>query len=358
MVFDKLLIVTSHYPPLQSGVSDYTKKLFQYLSRDIDVRVLTNIRPTEHEQEVEYLDINWTSINDLKKIEKYLEKNQRRQILIEYVPYMYGRLGINLVFPFFIFYLSVFRKIPISTYFHEVNYPFERTLKSFILYSLHRFQAKILCSASTNILTSCLALQKTLKKIAKKDVHILEIGSNIDIFPSEKRDKFSSIKRGAVVFGGFHPSKCFDWVYEICFEQKISLIHIGVKKEDVPLELKKFIADEWIYTSYLQDQDISQILQAGFPVLCPFIDGASTRRGTLIAAIIHGAKTFSTLSENTESLFYDFSNLILSKNKKDDFKNLISSNISQFDSSQTNPLSDHPFMWQKICKKLLKILGI
>ncbi len=71
------------------------------------------------------------------------------------------------------------------------------------------------------------------------------------------------------------------------------------------------IADSILWTGYAPTEHVSAHLLAADVCLLPYLDGASFRRGSLMAALAHGLPIVSTRPESDEPLIVDGENMLL-----------------------------------------------
>jgi glycosyltransferase involved in cell wall biosynthesis len=151
---------------------------------------------------------------------------------------------------------------------------------------------------------------------------VVPIGSNVDCAPSEEPSR-EDIRRllGADdatflvgYFGFLNPSKGVPTLLEaigqlatLAPERPVRLAMIGAETGvSNPTDLAQartvhdaieheHLAERIVRTGYLAPPDLSATLLACDAVALPFMDGASARRGTLMAALAHGLPIVSTL---------------------------------------------------------------
>lgn len=264
----------------------------------------------------------WNDIRLLKLLRRE-EVQKTDWILIQYVPHLYNeRAGINFIFPLFIFLLKIIYGKKIALYVHELKFPFQFTLKTLIMNVCHKLQMFVLYNSADTIGVTTNRLQNELKEFGDKRICQINVGSNIKkvVFNSLDLENLyqsfdiSQERPGVLLFGGFHPTKLFDQTYPILsrmtHQYQLQVIHIGITKQDVPQELQQFVTPSFKFTGPLEEEAISLLFQSGRPLISLFMDGATTRRGTLITGIDHSTPTFTNKTEFTESVLFECENLI------------------------------------------------
>lgn len=367
MIVKKILIISPYYISEKNGLGDHTFFLAEELRKKVECDVLTSQKGAS--KGVIAFGAKWSGFRMLKILNIVGDYDA---IVLQYVPNLYNpRGGINFWPPLLLFLLRIFTKVKISVYFHEINYPYLKTWKSLILYVFHRAQAVILSNSAHVNFVSTARFVTELSALSMRRILKIPVGSNI---PVEKfdREKLEKLKHRlgliagesfVLLFGGFHPSKVFDWAYptlsELALEKKFKIVHIGVKAEDVPAELLGTVrsCSQFIFTGHLDFGDISLLLQSGQMEISPFSDGASTRRGSLIAGIVHGTTVVTTQSEWTDEDILSQKNVVLTENNQAAFvRGLHQLDYSFVDKVQSSHDFTGPFCWSHVAEKILAAL--
>jgi glycosyltransferase involved in cell wall biosynthesis len=106
------------------------------------------------------------------------------------------------------------------------------------------------------------------------------------------------------LFGTSHPSRMLSLsgaaIREMAVQfPRISIMYIGPHGDAYRSALGEVpFADE----GFLPEEAISQRFHAMDIFLTPFVDGVSTRRGSMMTALQHGVATVGTLGSNTDSV--------------------------------------------------------
>jgi len=260
----------------------------------------------------------------------------QKTFLFQYVPFMYNRRGgINFSLPLFFLYLRLFTDFRIQIMFHEVNYPFLAQFKAIVLYISHKlmgFWLGILANdvfASTNTFRDMLA-----RMLLEKKVHVLPVGSNIN--PSNaSNDRIDELRKELApknelligMFGTFHPSKNVKLPIEKLvglskkLKRKLKIIYIGTTLEELASELgvdEILLKDHVFATGFLPQDKVAEYLKCLDGFIAYFIDGVSTRRGSLLAAIQEGIPVITTEDKDTDIIFkhHEFIKLLPVDSKK------------------------------------------
>jgi len=326
----KVLVICPSYGKSIEALSVHTKLMKQFFLRNYQVAVLTtaglvSYDETEsvqtHEQIIE-VNGEWNFINLMKKTKEIRDFNPDK-IFIQYVPFLYGRGGINFSFPLWVMLMRLLDKAKIEIYFHELYYPFEMKIKSMVMNVSHIIMLFILGLSAHHILVTTKAFEKILRRIffLKKYIHFLPVGPNIEKHRIDhnaceefrKKHNISSVDLVLGSFGTFHPSKNYHLIFEILKKIKtkdkmpVKFIMIGQDRTDLLNYLGeddfKQLEDIVIATGSLNDSEINLAFAVMDAYLGYFMDGLSARRGSIMAAMQAGLPIISTISKTTEECF-------------------------------------------------------
>jgi glycosyltransferase involved in cell wall biosynthesis len=358
-------MLSPNFSPMQDGLGHYSTIFFNELNRRSQTFVLTNLQ--NHKSENVFPVVrSWTFFH-LYKVFKELDLFTHDTILIQYVPFMYNkRGGINFSFCFFILYLAVLKNKKIFTMVHEVNYPFEWKLKSILMYFSHIIMIRILLLASSRVFVSTLYFCHQLKE---HGVRRLPVGSNIPVkFPLRMTP---GKKLRLVMFGKLHPAKDVPWQLRLCLKAKkagleFDLHYVGETFSNL---MRGFSFEEeqefksFLYaTGFVSDEEVSREFSEADVMLAYFVDGLSTRRGSVMAALEHGVSVLSTMGEFTDQEFLNQSFLTLLPQDKAAFeigfmKNLksLTNDHSSLDKKLISEFYQRNFSWIHIVDEYLKL---
>ena len=253
--------------------------------------------------------------------------------------------------------------------FHEIYVPCETAAQAGMrlwqvpqFYFLSRMAASLFVSCSRWLP----AIRRTTGRVA---VH-LPVGSNIvrsNLSRDEARQRLGIASQALVlgVFGSAHPSRLLDW---ICGAAKKAasgapetvLVYIGADGE----ALRPLLGPEirFLDRGLLPAGEVGDSLMAADLLLAPFVDGLSTRRGSVIAAFQHGIPVVSTSSGWTDDMLLGQEErlVFLSPVEEggDAFASLacaVSRQVSLPDSRQTKleEFYDGHFGWPSIARRLV-----
>jgi glycosyltransferase involved in cell wall biosynthesis len=144
---------------------------------------------------------------------------------------------------------------------------------------------------------------------ASATVHV-PVGSNLPFcqpLEAKSRDDLG-IPPDAIVcgiFGSAHPSRLLDWLGAAVSELRsenfnVVVLYIGCDGEQV----RKACSGASVFDQgRLTADEAARCFSAMDLYISPFIDGLSTRRGSVMAALQHGVPVVSTIGELTDKLF-------------------------------------------------------
>tara|TARA_Y100000590_G_scaffold470627_1_gene667138 strand:+ start:71354 stop:72367 length:1014 start_codon:yes stop_codon:yes gene_type:complete len=332
-------MVSPHFPPQKTGLSDYSFKFYEELKKVADVKVSSGDSPQ-----------GWKGLSLIRFFLGVLNSREDT-LLIQYVPYMYGKRGMNLQFPLLIFIYSLFKRKKIQVMVHEFNYPYLGDFKSLLLYCYHQLMGRLLLLASDEVFCTTEHFKFYLQPKCLVEVLQLPVGSNI-----QKSEKETEILKKlnlresefACIFGNFHSSKDLSFVISELKKTDYQVIHIGANKEDYQKNLSS--VPQNIYPiGYLLEEEVSELLSKTKLLLCYFLDGATLRRGSLLAGIEHNTPILVNKSKNTEKELLNCENISFAKDKTE-FRELLESLLKAPKRQFANA---NPFSWELIVKKYL-----
>ncbi|MFZ4713412.1 MAG: hypothetical protein ACOYL6_06860 [Bacteriovoracaceae bacterium] len=364
----RVLILSPHYFPMTDGLGHYTTIFHRELVNHLTAHVLTNSTNSKNSETFPVVE-KWHFFS-LKNIFKKNNLYIYDRYLIQYVPFMYERRGgINFSFPIFIIYLCWVKKKKIDLMVHEINYPFELNPKSALMFFSHGLMMFMLCLGKKHMFVSTEYFCRQLKKyffVSPKKLTRLPVGSNIPVtsFPKNPNNELT-----IGLFGKLHPAKEVPMILKLCLElylegEKFKIVYIGETEKAV---LETFSDEEKVIfqkffkaTGYLRENEVSRELQGLDLFLAYFVDGLSTRRGSVMAALEHGVPVISTLGLDTDPELLNHHFIQLLSIEKEQFKKSLKLAIKQTNQNSKNEIQEFyktNFSWKKIVQDYTAIFS-
>ena len=315
----KIIIISPAFPPNRDGVGDYTFVLADGLADKNEVIIVTSkLKGVKSESKNKFHVIReidkWGGL-DLFHILSICKNFSPELVIIQYVSFMYGRGGINLTFPL----LSVLLRIRYSvfTMLHELFTPFGFSIKTFLMSLIQRLMLFFLIIGSDRIGVSIKVWERVLKRFffwRKGDFRWIPIPSNIKISTKtnipEKLSRFNK-KPLLAFFGSLHITKIMEFLtasLEVLVKKGYDsgLLIIGQGENEISdylEELPYYLKERIFCTGYCSSEGVSQYLSITDIFLLPLIDGVSSRRTSLMAALKHGLPVVTTKGFLTDDIF-------------------------------------------------------
>jgi glycosyltransferase involved in cell wall biosynthesis len=334
-----ILVVTPKYFPDACGVGDFSWHLVASLRQHgNNVAVVTS--GGENNVPVETLDSvfrlrRWTW-RGLLWFAKEIEDKGYTHLLIQYSPMGYSRKG---ALPLIAFLPMILKrrgaKCQVITTAHELFYvtylkelrriPRNATIglcQRLMLIPLLRF-SDVIVGTTDKRLDTIRRFANLLRLSANRTTQI-SISTNIAVhkmgYEEASQLKVRYRLGGKVVLGTFSGAPNKRWVVAALIGVRRAgvdavLLAVGLRREDFNAcgDEVNSVVESIIFTGYLAEKEVSHCLQAVDLLLLPFIDGISTRRGTLMAGLAHGMAIQSCVGPSTDMWMHDSTALSLSK---------------------------------------------
>ncbi len=311
----RVCLVTAEYPPQQGGVGDYTRALAQALARQgASVVVLTTAGAAATDDAAEPVPVErrvrgwgWRAWADLGRA---LRDLQPQVVNVQYQSAAYGlHPAINL-WPRW-----AAGRVPVVVTFHDLRVPYlfpkAGPLRSRAVVEMARGAARAIV---TNVEDHA-----ALAPLLARPPALISIGSNIHPTPPEGYDRSRMRARmgagqGETVlayFGFLNESKGGEeliralaalrgrglpvWLWliggQVGASDPTNQAYLGrVRRLIAELAVEPFVR----WTGFMTPAEVSAHLLAADLCVLPYRDGVSFRRGSLMAALVHGLPVVST----------------------------------------------------------------
>jgi glycosyltransferase involved in cell wall biosynthesis len=319
-------IVTGEYPPMQGGVGAYTHILARELvEQGNSVHVFSSHgAKSDNSIPVENKVQGW-GLGSLKAIRRWAAEQRFDVVNLQFQTAAFG------MSPWIHFLPDALGSIPLVTTFHDLRFPYLFPKAG----GLREWIVMRLAQESDGVIVTNHEDHKRLQHLSK--VALIPIGSNIlkpiaADFDKQAYREHIGIKSGEFLltyFGLFNQSKGLEVLLEAVSELSkkdvpVRLMMIGSTGTSDPtnasyadtindlidkLGLQAIVQ----HTGYLNEETVGNYLSASDAVVLPFLDGASYRRGSLIAAIQYQTAIIATIPKVPIPAFKDGENMLLVK---------------------------------------------
>ena len=337
-----ILMVTGEYPPGIGGVGDYTARLSAHLV-GMGARVVVlaggpdapgTAPPDSGRVQVVRGAGRW-SFRSWHRVASVVAEVGADVIHIQYQAAAYGMHPAANLLPA---YLRVRRPhLKVATTFHDLRVPYlfrgAGKLRREAVRALDRF-------SHVSVVTN----QADMEDLGgpgdgtqnRRRRWLIPIGSNIDNSPppgyrrDEWRRRLGADEETLVIsyFGLMNHSKGVDLLVDavgLLADRgvRLKLLIVGGEAGESDPTNRRYqdevlrsvetprLRDRVFRTGFVPDQQVSAYLLASDLCALPFRDGASLRRGSLLAAIVHGLPVVTTVPSQPESLLVDGENVVL-----------------------------------------------
>ena len=280
------------------GIRDYSTRVLEQLQTDGDAAVL--LRPPRG------LPLGHVLV-------RALPRHERAALVIQYNPFSWGRRGFA---PWLLLALVLVRllrpKARIVLTIHEA-YPRMVNFRWLVMGLWQRAQMRILLGLAHSAVAAEAVVTARLSRVWPRcAISHLPISSNLpDERASRRVARTTAGLEGRLVIATFtaghvshlhgHVTRAVEAVAHAS-SQPVVLLLLGSQNLP-PREVPG--VERSIAPGYLDEQSLAQALASADIFLGPFADGASTRRGTLMAALQHGLAIVTTTSDRTDQILVE-----------------------------------------------------
>lgn len=298
-------MVTGEYPPLRGGVGAYTHIVAQHMLAHDSVSAVYIFSNSHAQQQLSQIPVTnhvtqWTW-QTLAQIDAWAVENQLDVVNLQFQTAAYDMSP-------WIHFLARRLSVPLVTTFHDLRFPYLFPKAGFLRDWIVMHLAK---SSAGVIVTN----HEDAHRVAGLHHVQLPIGSNIPYQPTVDTSAYRAQQglsdEDFVVghFGFLNHSKGVDTLLKAMAmlpDKRIKLLMIGGRtgtadptNHPYAQEIDQLIAslalyDRVIWTGYVDEIEVASYLQACDIVALPYRDGASFRRGSLMAAIQQGCSIITT----------------------------------------------------------------
>jgi glycosyltransferase involved in cell wall biosynthesis len=317
----RVLLITGEYPPTIGGVGDYTAKLAAHLRGvGVEAMVLTGSSPALSGELAVWRTVPDWGMRGWTAIERAIAATRPELVHIQYQAGAFGGRGGIVALPW---WLGRRAALPVVVTFHDrcVPYLFPKAgvLRSFALRALARGGAATIATNGDD----WAALRADWE--TERHLHLIPIGSNIPPLTAAKRDVARVATRSTLgvgadtvviaYFGLISTSKGVELLLDAVASAAVRglsdfrLLLIGGEASttdgegfgadgDLAAALRaRGLTERTSVTGALSAAAVAAHLAAADLAVLPYRDGASWRRGSLLAALTAGLPTITTVPQ-------------------------------------------------------------
>ena len=314
-------MVTGEYPPMQGGVGAYTSVLAHQLAdKGQTLEVISHSGSQSSSALVQVTgSIDRWGISSLRTVQQWAQFHRLDLVNLQFETAAYG------MSPYIHFLPDMLRPIPVVTTFHDLNVPYlfpkAGALRNWIVMRLARASKGVIATNHDDFM-----------RLRKLRALLIPIGSNISRTQHGDAQVWRAQAGAAhddfllVYFGLINQSKGLDTLLDSLSQLSdlpIRLVIAGAGTgssdptnaayaQQIDAQAAKLnLGSRIVKTGYLDDASVSSYLSAADAVVLPYSDGASYRRGTLMAALQEGCPIITTKPQGSIPSFIDGQNMLL-----------------------------------------------
>ena len=302
-------IITGEYPPMQGGVGAYTAVLAEHLAASgHEIHLFSTNAAHSNEFPLTNTLTRW-NYSSLGAITKWAKETKLDILNLQFQTAAFG------MSPFIHFLPDYVRDTPLVTTFHDLRFPYlfpkAGPLRDWIIMHLARASAGVIV---TNHEDAARVNNLPCWRLIPIGSNILrELPSDFDPAIWRKRAGASNGDLLLAFFGLINRSKGLDTLLSSLAELRANgaaarLVIVGgvtgtsdttnaAYLSEIEQQIKQRGLEEYVHrTGFLDDEiAVGSYLCASDAVVLPFADGASFRRGSLMAAIHYGSVIVTTI---------------------------------------------------------------
>ncbi len=318
-------IVTGEYPPMQGGVGAYTQILARELQQQgQDIYLFSTSGAQEADLPLTNTIERW-NFGSLQAIKQWAITQKLDVVNLQFQTAAYQ------MSPWIHFLPDFLGSLPVVTTFHDMRFPYLFPKAGL----LRTWIVSHLAKRSKGVIVTNHEDQQQLAQ--QQNVCLIPIGSNIlsnlpsSYNPAEWRQRINATNDDFVLayFGMLNRSKGIETLLESVaslrdhYQLTIKLIMIGARtgtsdptNQAYAAEIDRRVQDLNLanavhWTGFLEDTKVVQYLACADAVVLPFVDGASFRRGSLMAAINAACPIITTVPRVHIPEFIHAENMLL-----------------------------------------------
>jgi glycosyltransferase involved in cell wall biosynthesis len=313
---ERWCIITCEYPPLSGGVSDHTYLLARALTESGDVVDIWTAPGESPPPDMPGVTVHvlpslfgFDALRMLRRVLRDLPAETR--VLVQYVPTGYGWRMMNVGFALLLYSQ---RARGLEIYFHEVGFRIrdETRLRRKFAGVVHLVMNWLAVRAATRVFVAIPEWERRIGVGSRRPAEWIPVPSNVpDVADPARVDEIRRelLLRGKTIvghfgtFGRFHTAVLQPTLTRILDDdpQRAALLigRKGAAMRAALIEKRADLASRIIATGGLEAGEVSAHIAACDILLQPYDDGASARRGSLMAGLALGTPMVSNLGVAT-----------------------------------------------------------
>ena len=318
-------LMTPEYPPESGGVSDYSQQVAEYLA-EAGQEIHVWCRPAAGADNVEgcvhvHRELGGLSPGDLRRVGDQLNRFPApRRILLQWVPHGFGYRSMNLPFALWLWHRARNRGDKIEIMVHEAFLSFEGTWRQHAAALVHRLMTIIMLRVAERVWVSIPKWEQLWRPFAlgrRIPFQWLPVPSNVPVARDPEgvaalRYRYAG-EDGLLVghFGTFGKaiSELLEGIIVRVLDENaraaVMLIGAGAQFRSKLLQKHPRLAGRIHSTGVLSASELSLHISACDVIIQPYPDGASSRRGSLMAGLSHAKAIVTTVGHGTEDLWVE-----------------------------------------------------
>jgi glycosyltransferase involved in cell wall biosynthesis len=312
----KVSLAAGGYPPDLDGIGDYAYWLARALAERPDVLQPVDVytrtgdhAPAEGVRIRPFFEFSRQS--SFRNLLPLVREDCPDWLVLQYNPFSWGARGWCSAVPWTLGKLKEIPRAPkVAVMFHETTVP-KWPWRFALMYAWQRPILRGVARQADRIFVSTKRwIPELVSAGAVAPMSLLPVGANIPRSSLSKEDarRLLGVQNDCLVlgvFGSAHPSRLLDWIAEAAeaVSQKnldLLVLHVGPEGEVMRRAMEALPFRSLGVKSAIE---VADALRAMDCVVSPFIDGISSRRGSVIAALNNGIRVATTGRHWTDDCF-------------------------------------------------------
>jgi glycosyltransferase involved in cell wall biosynthesis len=371
----KVSLLAGGYPPDLDGIGDYTFFLAQALAARTDiakpVTVYTRKGEHEHTPGVRVSPFfEFARPSSIRELLPLVAQESPDWLVLQYNPFCWGARGFCPALPPTLRHIKSLPHGPkLAVMFHETTVP-KWPWRFAILYAWQRPILRAVARQADAVFVSTKRWIPELQSAGSRvPATLLPVGSNIprsNLSREEARSRLGIGDECLVlgIFGGAHPSRLLDWIAEAARAVQLKhkdllVLHVGPEGDVMNFAM---LGLPFRTLGPKPAAEAADALRSMDCLVSPFIDGVSTRRSSVMAALNNGLPVATTRRDWTDDYFLHVSpEVLLASSARDsggftkDFVQWLRSRPSHAEAT-VEKAHDEYFAWHRVSGRLIEVL--